>query len=169
MCAAQSEFFWVGSNLWEGLLDQLQKRGWPLANRCYLCQMHEESIDHILLHCAKTRTLWALFFTLFRVQWVLPASVKMMLLGWNGSFVGKNRKEVWRVDSLCIFLDSLEGKEQDCIWRWCAVHSKTWEFFYLFILVGDKIVHKRWSFVFSRFHWLGRFSMRVVFFYPSAF
>ena len=59
--------------LWEATwgkaitLDELQKRGWPLANRCYLCQMHEESIDHILLHCAKTRTLWALFFSLFRV------------------------------------------------------------------------------------------------------
>ena len=77
--------------------------------------MHEESIDHILLHCAKTRSLWALFFTLFRVQWVLPTSVKMMLLGWNGSFVGKKRKEVWRADPLCIFLDGLEGKEQNCI------------------------------------------------------
>ena len=38
-------------------LDQLQKKGWHLANRCYLCQMHEESIHHILFHCAKTRTL----------------------------------------------------------------------------------------------------------------
>ncbi|RVW81803.1 hypothetical protein CK203_051612 [Vitis vinifera] len=37
--AAQSEFFWVGSNVGKGLtLDQLQRRGWALANRCYLCQ-----------------------------------------------------------------------------------------------------------------------------------
>ena len=42
-------------------LDQIQKRGWLLGNRCYLCQMHEESINYILLHCAKTRTLWELF------------------------------------------------------------------------------------------------------------
>ena len=65
--------------------------------------MHEESIDHILLHCAKTRTLWALFFTLFGVQWVLSASIKMTLLGRDGSFVGKKRREVWRADPLCIF------------------------------------------------------------------
>ena len=65
--------------------------------------MHEESINYILLHCAKTRTLWALFFTLFGVQWVLLASVKMMLLGRDGSFVGKKRREVWRADPLCIF------------------------------------------------------------------
>ena len=38
-------------------LDQLQKRGWSLANRCSLCYVHEETIDHILLHCGKTRLL----------------------------------------------------------------------------------------------------------------
>ncbi|RVW52909.1 hypothetical protein CK203_110630 [Vitis vinifera] len=49
-------FFWVGSNLEKALtLDQLQKRGWALVNRCYLCQRHEESIDHILLHCCKDK------------------------------------------------------------------------------------------------------------------
>ena len=83
--------------------DQLQKRGWPLANRCYLCQRHEESIDHILLHCAKARTLWMLLFSLFGVQWVLPATVKATLLGWDGSFVGEKRKGVWRASPLCLF------------------------------------------------------------------
>ena len=104
MCVAQSEFFGWEATWGKALtLDQFQKRGWPLANRCYICQMYEELIDHILLHYAKTRTLWALFFTLFRVQWVLPASVKMTLLGWNRSFVGKERKEVWRASPLYIF------------------------------------------------------------------
>ena len=84
-------------------LDQLQKRGWPLANRCYLCQMREESIDHTLLHCGKTRTLWALFFSLFRVQWVQPATVKETLLSWNRSLVGKKREGVWKAGPLCIF------------------------------------------------------------------
>ena len=85
------------------ILDQLQKRGWALANKCYLCQRHEESINHILLHCVKTMTLWALLFSMFGVQWVLPATVKEMLLGWNGSFVGKKRKGVWRASPLCLF------------------------------------------------------------------
>ena len=94
--------------------------------------MYEESIDHILLHCAKTRTLWVLFFTLFGVQWVLPASFKMTLLGWNGSFVGKKRKEVWTTNPM-YFLDNLEGnvknlkknmKEfEDKIWRNTSIHS----------------------------------------------
>ena len=97
-----SFFGWEAT--WEKALtlDQLQKRGWPLANRCYLCQRHEESIDHILLHCAMARTLWALLCSLFGVQWVLPATVKGTLLGWDGSFVGKKGREFGE-QALCIF------------------------------------------------------------------
>ena len=84
-------------------LDQLQKRGWSLVNRCYLCERHKKSIDHILLHCDKAKTLWTLLCSLFGVQWVLPATIKAMLLGWDGSFVGKKRKGVWRASPLCLF------------------------------------------------------------------
>ena len=31
-------------------LDQLKRRGRPLASRCYLCENEEESIDHLLVH-----------------------------------------------------------------------------------------------------------------------
>ena len=66
--------------------------------------MHEESIDHILLHCTKIRTLWVLFFSLFGVQWVMPATVKVTLLGWDRSFVGKKKKKkVWIVDPYVFF------------------------------------------------------------------
>ncbi|RVW30541.1 hypothetical protein CK203_097802 [Vitis vinifera] len=106
------------------ILDQLQKRGWALANKCYLCQRHEELINHILLHCVKTMTLWALLFSMFGVQWVLPATVKEMLLGWNGSFVGKKRKGVLESKSFVSFLDGLEGKEQNCLRGRSAVYSK---------------------------------------------
>ncbi|RVW17676.1 hypothetical protein CK203_071703 [Vitis vinifera] len=46
-------------------LDYLQKRGWALANRCFLCQLFEESIDHLLLHCEETREVWMLLLYLF--------------------------------------------------------------------------------------------------------
>ncbi|RVW43830.1 Triphosphate tunel metalloenzyme 3 [Vitis vinifera] len=32
-----------------------------------------------------------------------PATVKEMLLGWNGTFVGKKRKVVWKASPLCLF------------------------------------------------------------------
>ena len=44
-----------------------------------------------------------MFFTLFRVSWVFPSSVRENLLGWNGSFVGKKHKIVWRARPLFIF------------------------------------------------------------------
>ena len=62
-------------------LDQLQRRGWSLADRCFLSLSHEESIDHILLHCDKARVLWDLLFSLFRVFWVMQSTVRETLLG----------------------------------------------------------------------------------------
>ena len=43
-------------------LDMVQKRGRALANRCFMCLEKEETIDHLLLHCSKTRVLWDLLF-----------------------------------------------------------------------------------------------------------
>ena len=76
---------------------------WALANRCYFCRVEEESIDHLLLHCEKTRALWVMLFTLFGVSWVFPSSVRETLLGWTGSFEGKKHKLIWRAAPLCIF------------------------------------------------------------------
>ena len=104
LCVQPKVGFFVREAMWGKALtlDQIQKRGLSLVNRCYLCQMHEESIDHIILHCLKTRALWEMFFTLFRVSCMLPSSVKSTFLGWIESFVGKKRKEVWRASLLCI-------------------------------------------------------------------
>ena len=70
-------------------LDRLQKRGWDLENRCFLCQMCGESIDHLLLHCERTREVRTLFLSFFGVSWVFPYSVKETLLGWRGCFVAR--------------------------------------------------------------------------------
>ena len=79
------------------------EEGWALANRCFFCQTFKESIDHLLLHCEKTREVWMLFFSLFGVSWVFPSLVKETLLGWRGSFVGKKRKAMWQVCLLRLF------------------------------------------------------------------
>ncbi|RVW12625.1 putative ribonuclease H protein [Vitis vinifera] len=84
-------------------LDLVQRRGWSLANRCYMCMEKEETIDHLLLHCSKTRALWELLFSLFGVSWVMPCSVRETLLGWQTSSVGKKHRKVWRAAPLHIF------------------------------------------------------------------
>ena len=97
--------FFAWEALWERVLslDRLQKRGWTLANRCFLCQTCGESIDHLLLHCERTREMWTLLLSFFGVSWVFPFSVKETLLGWRGSFVGKKRKVAWQLGPLCLF------------------------------------------------------------------
>ena len=32
-------------------LDLVRKRGWSLANKCFMCLENEETVDHLLLHC----------------------------------------------------------------------------------------------------------------------
>ena len=39
------------------IVDMLMKRGWSMVNRCSLCKDNEESMDHILIHCGKTKEL----------------------------------------------------------------------------------------------------------------
>ena len=99
----------VGSFAWEAswgkvlTLDQLKKRGWILANRCFLCCAEEESIDYILIHCTKARVLWELLVALFGVIWVLPYSVRDTLLGWCGINMGKKHSKLWMTTPLCLF------------------------------------------------------------------
>ena len=71
-------------------------------NRCFLCKCDKESCDHILLHCSKASLLWQLVFSLFGVVWLVHSSVKEMLLGWHGRFVGKKRNKAWNVAPLCL-------------------------------------------------------------------
>ncbi|RVW34286.1 putative ribonuclease H protein [Vitis vinifera] len=96
-------FAWEAS--WGKILtqEQLQRRGFSLANRCFLCLSEEETVDHLLLHCVKTRVLWNLLFSLFGISWTLSCTVKTTLLGWNGGFVEKRRKKAWQMAPLCIF------------------------------------------------------------------
>ena len=84
-------------------LDQLQRKGYSLENRCFLCLSEAETVDHLLLHCVKMRALWNLLFSLFGVAWVLSGTVKETLIGWHGAFVGKIRKKAWQMTPLCIF------------------------------------------------------------------
>ena len=98
-----SFFAWEAS--WGKVLtqDQLKRRGWILANRCFLCCDDEETINHVLIHCPKARVLWNLMFSLFGVNWVLPLTIRDTLLGWSASFVDKKRGKTWQPVPLYLF------------------------------------------------------------------
>ncbi|RVW55507.1 hypothetical protein CK203_075274 [Vitis vinifera] len=84
-------------------LDSLQRRGFQLPNRCFLCECEEESVNHILIYCTVVRALWDIVFGLVDVKWVSPGTVKEVLASWRGSCVGKKRKKIWDAIPLCIF------------------------------------------------------------------
>lgn len=96
-------FAWEAS--WGKVLtpDKLQRRGWHLPNRCYLCGSAEETIHHLLLHCPVTFSLRQIIFSLFGISWVFPMTVKEALLSWRDAFVGEKRWSVWKSVPLCIF------------------------------------------------------------------
>ena len=94
----------LGSNLGKNLNPRsATKKRVCFANRCFLCQVNEETENHLLFHCDVTRVLWELLFSLFGISWVNPLLVWDTLLGWKVSFAKEDRKIVWKVGPLCIF------------------------------------------------------------------
>ena len=76
------------------MLGQLKRRGITLANMCFLCEEEEETIDHLLIHYQRTRSLWDLFLTIVGSRWVFPLLVRQTLLTWQGTNVGRKRKKI---------------------------------------------------------------------------
>ena len=101
-CVPTKATFFAWEATWGKVLtlDKLQRRGWHLPNRRYLCGRDEESIHHILLHCPMVSPLWDLFFSLNGFSWAFPKSIKDALISWKGSFFGK---KIWKFVPLCIF------------------------------------------------------------------
>ena len=84
-------------------LDQLKRRRIPLANRCFLCEDDEETVDHLLIHCSRVKMLWGLFLAITDFNWVFPLTVRQFLLAWQSVNVGKKRKRVWMTAPFCLF------------------------------------------------------------------
>ena len=78
-----------------------------MVNRYNLRKGREESADHILIHCSKTKELWTLLLSSFRLVWMFPTSVRNILLEWKVKGLRKKRRVVWRLDPICLFW---------CIW-----------------------------------------------------
>ena len=76
-------FLWTATHDWILTLDNLMLRGCPLANRCCMCCCDGESVDHLLLHCPVTHTLWTFMFQAFGIHWIMPRSVTGLLSCWH--------------------------------------------------------------------------------------
>ena len=122
-------------------LDQLKCRGMTFANRCFMCEEEEETIDHLLIHCKITKMLWDLFLSIVGISWVFPHSVLHTLLAWQGAAVGKKRKKIWLAAPLCLFWNIWRARNRlvfdnevpsaqrikanfvTNLWSWANLHS----------------------------------------------
>ena len=99
----------IGIFTWEAAwgkvltMDNLKRRGMTVANRCFLCEEDEETINHLLIHCRSAKMLWNLLLSIGGISWVFPRSVLHTLLAWQGVAVGKKRKKIWSAAPLCLF------------------------------------------------------------------
>ena len=84
-------------------MDKLQRRGWNLPNRCFLCDHAKGTILHLLLHCPMVSPLWEIVFSLVGISWVFPKMVKEAIIRWKGSFLGKKLRKFLKSVPLCIF------------------------------------------------------------------
>ena len=95
-----------------------------MVNRCSLCKDREELANHILIHCDKTRELWTLLLTSFRLVWMFPASMRNLLLEWKVKGAKEEEKSNLEISSDLSFLVYLGGAKPKNFPRGRVVRSK---------------------------------------------
>ena len=53
---------------------RILKKG--IFSRCPMCLQEEELVDHLFIHCRCVSGLWHLSFSLLRVSWVQPLTIR---------------------------------------------------------------------------------------------
>ena len=76
-------FLWTAAHGQILTLDNLMLKDRPLANWCCMCCCDKESIDHLLLHCPVTHSLWTFMLQAFGIHWVMPGLVAGLLSCWH--------------------------------------------------------------------------------------
>ena len=82
-CAPPKVTFFAWEVTWGKalILDQVQRRGYSLANRCFFCHSEEE-VDHILLYYVQRRDFFGNFcFLSLRWLWFSPIRLRRHSLG----------------------------------------------------------------------------------------
>ena len=82
-------------------LDNLMLHDRLLANRCCMCCCNEESVDHLLLFCPITHSLWTYMLWLFGIDWVMLGSIVDLLFCWY-HWLGKHNFDTWNLVPGCL-------------------------------------------------------------------
>ena len=95
--------FFTWSAVWGRILtaDNLMRRGYHLAGRCYMCCCEGETICHLLLHCPKAMGMWNFVFRSFGFMWVMPKDLTDLFVGWH-NWLGKSHSRIWNLIPSCL-------------------------------------------------------------------
>jgi hypothetical protein len=90
-------------------LDNLRKKRVIVIDRCCMCKLNGESVDHLLLHCEVACALWNAIFSRFSLSWVMPLRVVDLFACW---WTGDHSRSavVWKMVPSCLLW---------CLWREC--------------------------------------------------
>ncbi|CAN0885613.1 Putative ribonuclease H protein At1g65750 [Linum grandiflorum] len=77
-------FVWMAYHKKFATLDNLQKRGCILVNRCVLCCKCLESTNHLLLHCEFSATVWSMVRSSLSIFGPFSADVTEVIMAWKG-------------------------------------------------------------------------------------
>ena len=94
-------FLWTAAHGRILTLDNLMLRGRPLASWCCMCCCDGESVDHLLLHCPVTHSLWTFMLQAFGIHWVMPSSVVGLLSCWH-QWLGNHNSDIWNLVPGCL-------------------------------------------------------------------
>lgn len=78
-------------------LDNLKIRGFNFPNRCALCLKEEESMDHLVIHCSFTISIWESFLKNFCMEWVFPNSIQDLFHSWSYHWSNPSLRSLWKL------------------------------------------------------------------------
>lgn len=70
---------------------------------CLLCEVEEESVDHLFYKCRFTGVVWNFFLSLFGSSWVFGSRVENLLVAWLGTPLKGRLRVAWKMVPFAVF------------------------------------------------------------------
>lgn len=116
--SSKGDRLWVLA-LWKRILtmDTLRRRGMTIVNGCPLCLRYEGSVDHLMLNCKTTQSIWMTMVGWFECSGVLPNSLIELFQAWKAPLGYPRGKEMWRLTFLVVIWTTWKERNSRCFER----------------------------------------------------
>lgn len=87
-------FFWLLLQNKILTIDNLAKRGHFILNRCILCRIQMEMVNHLFIHFPYSREVWNSLSKNFGMQWYAPGNISDFFSQWGILFKDTNIQSI---------------------------------------------------------------------------